>query len=84
MSTRIAVLIPCFNESVAIPGVVAAHRGIVERYRSYRVARLLKALPLRSVWRPLLKAIALANPAPLATRALAMRLYRAALYAEAV
>lgn len=64
--------------------VVNEHRGIVERYPSYRVARLLKRLPLRTAWRPLLKALALADRPPLAARALAMRLYRAALYAEAV
>jgi len=64
--------------------VVSEHRSIVERYPSYRVARILKRLPLRPAWRPLLKALALADPTPLAARALAMRLYRAALYAEAV
>ena len=64
--------------------VVARHRQIVERYPSYRAARLLKRLPLRTAWRPVLKTIALAEAAPLAARAFAMRLYRAALYAEAV
>ncbi|HEY2661944.1 MAG TPA: glycosyltransferase [Caulobacteraceae bacterium] len=64
--------------------VVSAHREIVQRYPSYRVACALKRLPLRRAWRPLLKAVALADAAPLAARALAMRLYRAALYAEAV
>jgi len=64
--------------------VVREHRAIVERYPSYRVARILKPLPLRGAWRPLLKAVALADPPPLAARAFAMRLYRAALYAEAV
>lgn len=64
--------------------VVEGHREIVERYPSYKVACMLKRLPLRGLWRPLLKAFALAEAAPLAARALAMRLYRAALYAEAV
>jgi glycosyltransferase involved in cell wall biosynthesis len=64
--------------------VVAKHRSIVAAYPSYRAARLLKRLPLRGVWRPVLKAVALAEAAPLAARAFAMRLYRAALYAEAV
>jgi glycosyltransferase involved in cell wall biosynthesis len=64
--------------------VVTRHRGVVERYPSYRVARMLKRVPLRSAWRPVLKAFALAECAPLAARAFAMRLYRAALYAEAV
>jgi glycosyltransferase involved in cell wall biosynthesis len=64
--------------------VVAAHRDIVSRYPSYRVARALRRLPLRGAWRPLLKQLALADRAPLRARALAMRLYRAALYAETV
>lgn len=64
--------------------VVAAHRAVVETYPSYRVARLLRRVPLRGLWRPLLKAFALADGLPTAPRALALRLYRAALYAEAV
>ena len=64
--------------------VVAAHLEVVSRYPSYRVARLLKRAPMRGAWRPALKALALTEHAPLALRALAMRLYRAALYAEAV
>jgi glycosyltransferase involved in cell wall biosynthesis len=64
--------------------VVAKHRSVVASYPSYRAARLLSRLPLRAAWRPALKAIALAETAPLAARAFAMRLYRAALYAEAV
>jgi glycosyltransferase involved in cell wall biosynthesis len=64
--------------------VVADHRSIVERYPSYRAAQLLKKVPLRAAWRPVLKSFALAEAAPLSARALAMRLYRAALYAEAV
>ena len=64
--------------------VVSGHREIVEHYPSYRVARALKHLPLRNAWRPLLKQFALTEAAPLGARALAMRLYRAALYTEAV
>ena len=64
--------------------VVAGHRDIVSRYPSYKVARALKPMPLRKVWRPALKGIALAEAAPIPMRAFAMRLYRAALYAEAV
>jgi glycosyltransferase involved in cell wall biosynthesis len=74
-----------FEQSAAnFARVVAAHGDIVRAYPSYRVARALKRVPLRSLWRPLLKAAALAAPAPVATRAFALRLYRAALYAEAV
>jgi glycosyltransferase involved in cell wall biosynthesis len=74
-----------FEQSAAnFARVVAAHGDIVRAYPSYRVARALKRVPLRTFWRPLLKAAALASPAPVATRAFALRLYRAALYAEAV
>ncbi len=63
--------------------LAAEHRDIVARYPSYRAAQLLKRVPFRGAWRPALKAYALAEAAPLGSRALAMRLYRAALYAEA-
>jgi glycosyltransferase involved in cell wall biosynthesis len=72
------------QSAVNFARVVSEHRNVVERYPSYRVARILKHVPLRAAWRPMLKALALADPTPLAARALAMRLYRAALYAEAV
>lgn len=64
--------------------VVRAHPDIVGAYPSYKVARALKPLPGREIWRPMLKAFALNEAAPTPLRALAMRLYRAALYCEAV
>ncbi|MFI4936721.1 MAG: glycosyltransferase family 2 protein, partial [Caulobacterales bacterium] len=64
--------------------VVAAHPDIVAAYPSYRAARLLKRAPFRRYWRPLLKAAALLEVAPVTLRAFALRLYRVALYAEAV
>jgi glycosyltransferase involved in cell wall biosynthesis len=64
--------------------VVAAHHDLVSAYPSYRAARLLKRVPARGAWRPLLKAAALSEVGPTAARAFALRLYRAALYAEAV
>ena len=74
-----------FEQSAAnFARVVAAHREVVSAYPSYRVARVLKRAPLRALWRPLLKSYALIEGAPVKTRAFAMRLYRAALYAEAV
>jgi glycosyltransferase involved in cell wall biosynthesis len=74
-----------FEQSAAnFARVVAAHGDIVRAYPSYRVARALKRAPLRSLWRPLLKAFALIEQLPAAPRAFALRLYRAALYAEAV
>jgi glycosyltransferase involved in cell wall biosynthesis len=74
-----------FEQSAAnFAQVVAAHHAVVSAYPSYRVARALKRAPLRGLWRPMLKAYALIEGAPVKTRAFAMRLYRAALYAEAV
>lgn len=74
-----------YEESAAnFARVVAAHREVVSAYPSYRAARILKRAPLRGLWRPMLKRYALAAAAPVRTRAFAMRLYRAALYAEAV
>lgn len=74
-----------FEQSAAnFARVVAAHGDIVRAYPSYRVARALKRAPLRGLWRPLLKAFALIDALPAAPRAFALRLYRAALYAEAV
>jgi glycosyltransferase involved in cell wall biosynthesis len=64
--------------------VVAAHPEVVSAYPSYRAAKILRRVPLRGLWRPLIKAFALNDLAPLPSRAFAMRLYRAALYAEAV
>jgi glycosyltransferase involved in cell wall biosynthesis len=64
--------------------VVASHRDIVSAYPSYKVASALKAVPLRTVWRPILKRLALAEALPVSLRAFAMRLYRASLYIEAV
>ena len=64
--------------------VAERHPEVVAAYPSYRVAAMLKRAPLRRAWRPALKAFALAEAPPLAARAFAMRLYRAALYAEVV
>ena len=64
--------------------VVKSHRDIVSTYPSYKVASALKSVPMRGVWRPMLKSLALAEAVPLPLRAFAMRLYRASLYIEAV
>lgn len=74
-----------FEQSAAnFARMVQGHRAQVETFPIYGAARLLKRLPLRKVWRPIVKATALADALPVRMRALAMRLYRAALYAEAV
>ncbi len=64
--------------------ILRAHPDIVRGYPSYKVARALKLAPLRWAWRPLLKALALTEQAPLPMRAFCMRLYRAAVCAEAI
>lgn len=64
--------------------VVARHPEIVGGYPSYKAARLLKRVPGLDRLRPWIKRVALADWAPTATRAFSLRLYRAALYAEAV
>ena len=61
----------------------AAHPEIVASYPSFRVARALKFAPFRAAWRPALRAFS-RLPAPLPLRAMALRLYRAGLYAEVV
>jgi len=64
--------------------VVRKHPQIVSQYPSYKIAKLIRKLPLRNPLRRALRATAL-NPAlPLKLRAFTLRLYRAALYAEAV
>lgn len=64
--------------------VVARHPDIVSAYPSYRVAKALKRIPALRQVRPLIKLVALAAWAPTKARAFSLRLYRAALYAEAV
>jgi hypothetical protein len=64
--------------------LAARHPDIVSAYPSYRAARLLKRIPGVSILRRALKAAAVAPVLPTAMRALSLRVYRAALYTEAV
>jgi len=83
--TPAAAMAAKYEQSAAnFARVVAAHGDIVRAYPSYRVAKALKRVPLRGLWRPWLKFAALVDLAPAGPRAFALRLYRAALYAEAV
>jgi len=80
-----ATLAAKYEQSAAnFARVAARHPQVVAGYPSYRAARMLKRAPMLRTWRPALKAVALADAAPLGARAFAMRLYRAALYAEAI
>jgi glycosyltransferase involved in cell wall biosynthesis len=64
--------------------VIAKHPDIVSSYPSFKAARLLKRVPGIALLRPLMKTVATLEGLPVATRSFALRLYRAALYAEAV
>jgi glycosyltransferase involved in cell wall biosynthesis len=64
--------------------VVARHPNFVSTYPSYRVAKALRAVPGLKAIRPLFKQTARLSPLPAALRAFSLRLYRAALYAEAI
>lgn len=64
--------------------VIDKHPDIIASYPSYRAARNIRRLPGRGMLRGLARALALQSWPPVASRAFALRLYRAALYAEAV
>ncbi|MBB4797931.1 glycosyltransferase involved in cell wall biosynthesis [Brevundimonas bullata] len=64
--------------------VVARHPDFVAAYPSYRVARRLKRVPGLKAFRPLFKQAARLPLLPVALRAFSLRLYRVALYAEAI
>ncbi len=64
--------------------VAARHPDFVAAYPSYRVAKKLKAVPGLRLIRPLFKQAARVGLLPPAVRGLSLRLYRAALYAEAI
>ncbi|GAA0634153.1 glycosyltransferase family 2 protein [Brevundimonas lenta] len=60
------------------------HPQIVAAYPSYKAAKLLKRLPALPRLRAAMRKAASINWLPVAARAFSLRLYRAALYAEAV
>jgi hypothetical protein len=64
--------------------MVADHIEVVRDFPSYRVARLLRPLPLRRHWREWLKRLALTENAPMIARVFAAKLFRAAIYADVV
>jgi glycosyltransferase involved in cell wall biosynthesis len=74
-----------YEQSVAnFARLVARHPDLVCRYPSFRAARLFKKWPGVAYWRGMFKHLALSSLAPLTLRVAAMKLYRAALYVEAV
>lgn len=64
--------------------MVADHPQVVRDFPSYRVARLLRLLPLRRHWRSALRRLALTENAPMLARVFAAKLFRAAIYADVV
>ena len=64
--------------------VVALHPEIVQTYPSYKAARALKRLPSLPLIRRMARGAALSPLLPTRTRAFALRLYRAAVYADAI
>jgi len=64
--------------------LAARHPDLVASYPSFKAAQLFKTWPAVARWRGLLKHVALSSLMPLTLRVLAMKAYRAALYAEAI
>ncbi|MDQ1153241.1 glycosyltransferase family 2 protein [Brevundimonas sp. SORGH_AS_0993] len=64
--------------------VVALHPEIIQTYPSYKIARALKRLPALALIRRSMKQAARTRVLPVKARAFALRLYRAAVYAEAI
>ena len=72
------------NSGANFARVLAAHPERVRTYPSYRVARLVRRWPARAALRTALRRLALSPRAPLPARVAAMKLFRAAVYAEVV
>ncbi len=64
--------------------VIEKHPHVVSQYPSYKVAKILKKIPFTGMIRPAIKAAGLLPLLPVSLRAFALRLYRAALYAQVV
>jgi glycosyltransferase involved in cell wall biosynthesis len=64
--------------------VTEKHPHVISQYPSYKVAKILKKVPLLSAFRPLIKWAGLTPLLPVRLRAFSLRLYRAALYAQVV
>jgi glycosyltransferase involved in cell wall biosynthesis len=80
-----AALLTKYDQSPANFGRMAkTHPDVAAGFPIHRTARALGRLPLIRRWRPLLRRLALARGAPLLLRVAAVKLYRAALYAEVV
>jgi glycosyltransferase involved in cell wall biosynthesis len=72
------------QSAVNFARVVEGHPEVVAGYASFKVAKAIRRLPGRGLLRGAARAAALSEALPATSRAFAMRLYRAALYAEVV
>lgn len=80
-----AALLNKYDQSPANFGRMAElHPDVAGEFPVYRAARSLRALPLRGLWKPVLRQVALSASFPMGLRVAATKLYRAALYAEVV
>jgi hypothetical protein len=80
-----AVIAAKYEQSAAnFARIARLHPQVIGGYPSFRAARLMKTVPLRGLWRRITKLLALTEGAPMALRAYCMRLYRAAVCAEAI
>jgi hypothetical protein len=78
-----AALIAKYERSVANFGrLVARHPEVAAAFPICRLARALKRAPLKGLWAPALRRVALLRAAPTLLRVAAAKLYRAGLYAE--
>lgn len=80
-----AALIAKYEQSPAnFARMSALHPDVAGSFPVHRAARKLARLPAPDLWRPWLKRLALARGLPMPVRVAAAKLYRAALYIEAV
>lgn len=78
-------LVAKYEQSAAnFARLAALHPEAVATYPSHRAARLIRRLPARGLLRRASRTLAELEAAPVSIRALALRIYRATLYAEAL
>ena len=84
LDTAAAIAAKYESSTANFARILARHPQVIMAYPSYRLARVLRRTPFRKVWRGMLKAAALSPLPPMIARIAAMKVYRAALYAEVV
>jgi glycosyltransferase involved in cell wall biosynthesis len=80
-----AALLAKYDQSPAnFARMARLHPEVVGEFPIHRAAVKLSRLPARKAWRPVLRRLALARSLPVAARVAAVKLYRAALYADVI